>query len=53
MTDMKFVEEVIDDFIDDLKERRDKSDCDALDLSYYRCSIGTLELLKKRLGLNK
>ena len=53
MNDMEYVENVIDGMIQDYEHRRRSDDCDALDQSYYNCSIGTLRVLKSRLGLAK
>lgn len=51
MTDMEFVEKVIDGLIDDYENQKNDSKHDALDVSYFNCSIGTLRLLKYRLGI--
>ena len=52
MNDLEYVRKVIDGMINDYKIRKQEDDYDALDESYFNCSINTLELLKYRLRLN-
>ena len=50
MSDMEYVEQVIDIMIQDTIDLKN-TDIDMLEKSYCDCSIGTLMLLKRRLGL--
>ena len=51
MSEMEYVTAVINRFIEELESQLEHGDWDALDESYYKCSIGTLNLLKSKLGI--
>ena len=48
---MDEVYEIIDSMVSDYEKEMRKESYDALDKSYFKCSINTLQLLKYKLGL--
>lgn len=49
---MEYVEQVINGMIEHYEDSKKNEGCDVLDEAILNCSIGTLMMLKSRLGLN-
>jgi len=51
MSELELAIEIINGMIDDYENQKQDSKYDALDQSYFNCSIATLGLLKSKLGI--